>query len=61
MKTPSHPHAYAHHDKKTGKVTAVEIKHKKTSAAAVAKAMGHKEVTKAHHAIADTHNDENVV
>ena len=60
-KTPSHPHAYAHHDKKTGKVTAVEIKHKKTSAAAVAKAMGHKEVGPQHHAIADTHNDENLV
>tara|TARA_R110000764_G_scaffold40309_1_gene90080 strand:- start:290 stop:952 length:663 start_codon:yes stop_codon:yes gene_type:complete len=60
-KTPSHPHAYAHHDKKTGKVTAVEIKHKKTSAAAVAKAMGHKEVGPHHHAIADTHNDENLV
>ena len=59
MKTPSHPHAYAHHDKKTGKVTAVEIKHQKTSAAAVAKAMGHKEVGPHHHAIADSHNEVN--
>ena len=61
MKTPSHPHAYAHHDKKTGKVIGVEIKHKKTSAAAVAKAMGHKEVGPHHHAIADTHNNDNLV
>ena len=59
MPTPSHPHAYAHHDKKTGKVTAVEIKHQKTSAAAVAKAMGHKEVGPHHHAIADEHNEVN--
>jgi hypothetical protein len=57
--SPSHPHAYAHHDKKTGKVTAVEIKHKKTTAGAVAKAMGHKEVGPHHHAIADGHNEIN--
>jgi len=57
--SPSHPHAYAHHDKKTGKVTGVEIKHKKTTAGAVAKAMGHKEVGPHHHAIADGHNEIN--
>ena len=47
----SHPYAYAHKGK------AVQIKDKKTTAAHVAKAMGHSTVTKAHHAIADYHND----
>jgi hypothetical protein len=60
-KGPSHPHAYAHHDKKTGKVTAIEIKHQKTSAKKIAKAMGHKEVGPHHHAIADHHNETSVV
>lgn len=52
----SHPYAYAHHDKKTGKTSAVQIKSDTTTAQHVARAMGHKEVGKHHHAIADYHN-----
>ena len=57
--SPSHSHAYAYHDKKTGKVSAIQIKHQKTNPAAVAKGFGHKEVTNAHRAIADIHNGIN--
>ena len=50
--------AYGHKNKRTGQFRAVRIKQgKKTSAQAVARAMGHKKIEKHHHVIAKFHND----